>query len=136
MNSLTRVNPPTLSPPAQDLYSHVVIAPAARTAYLAGQVALDASGELVGPGDHAAQARQAFRNVKLALEAIGATPMDMVRHNIYVVDHRPELVPIIFGAAQEIYGDPWPRTSSTFLGVQTLALPDWLIEIEATALLP
>jgi enamine deaminase RidA (YjgF/YER057c/UK114 family) len=113
-----------------------VIAPAARTAYLAGQVPLDASGELVGPGDHAAQARQAFRNVKLALEGVGAAPVDMVRHNIYVVDHRPELVPIIFEAAKEVYGDPWPLAASTLLGVQALGLPGWLIEVEATALLP
>ncbi|MFD0903183.1 RidA family protein [Actinomadura sediminis] len=84
---------------------------------------------------HAAQARQAFRNVKLALEGVGAAPVDMVRHNIYVVDHRPELVPIIFGAAQEVYGDPWPLAASTLLGVQTLGLPGWLIEVEATALL-
>jgi enamine deaminase RidA (YjgF/YER057c/UK114 family) len=134
--SLARIDPPALCPPVQNLYAHVVIAPAARTAYLAGQVPLDASGELVGPGDHAAQARQAFRNVKLALEGVGAAPVDMVRHNIYVVDHRPELVPIIFGAAKEVYGDPWPLAASTLLGVQALGLPGWLIEVEATALLP
>ncbi|GAA5066832.1 enamine deaminase RidA (YjgF/YER057c/UK114 family) [Thermocatellispora tengchongensis] len=134
--ALARVNPPALCPPVQNLYSQVVIAPAGRTAYLAGQVALDASGELVGPGDYAAQARQAFLNVKLALEGVGATPADMVRHNIYVVDHRPELVPVIFGAAQEVYGEPWPLTASTLLGVQALGLPGWLIEVEATALLP
>lgn len=134
-SSLARVNPPALCPPVQDLYAHVVIAPAGRTAYVAGQVALDASGELVGPGDHAAQARQAFRNVKLALEGVGAAPADMVRHNIYVVGHRPELVPVIFGAAQEVYGDPWPLAASTLLGVQALGLPGWLIEVEATVLL-
>lgn len=134
--SPARIDPPALCPPVQNLYAHVVIAPAARTAYLAGQVPLDASGELVGPGDHAAQARQAFRNVKLALEGVGAAPVDMVRHNIYVVDHRPELVPIIFGAAKEVYGDPWPLAAGTLLGVQALGLPGWLIEVEATALLP
>lgn len=133
---LIRVNPPALCPPVQNLYAQVVIAPAGRTAYVAGQVALDAAGGLVGPGDHAAQARQAFLNVRLALEGVGAAPADMVRHNIYVVDHRPELVPVIFGAAQEVYGDPWPLAASTLLGVQTLGLPGWLIEVEATALLP
>ncbi|MFC7109384.1 RidA family protein [Nonomuraea rubra] len=74
MSALRRVNPPALCPPVQNLYAQVVIAPAGRTAYLAGQVALDASGELVGPGDHAAQARQAFLNVRLALEGVGASP--------------------------------------------------------------
>ncbi|MEV4014120.1 RidA family protein [Nonomuraea angiospora] len=136
MTSLQRVDPPALCPPVQNLYSQVVIAPAGRTAYIAGQVALDASGELVGPGDHAAQARQAFHNVKLALEGVGATPSDLVRHNIYVVGHRPELVPVIFGAAREAYGDPWPLAASTLLGVEALGLPGWLIEVEATALLP
>ncbi|TMR21114.1 RidA family protein [Actinomadura geliboluensis] len=134
--SPARIDPPALCPPVQNLYAHVVIAPAARTAYLSGQIALNASGELVGAGDHAAQARQAFRNVKLALEGIGAAPVDMIRHNIYVVDHRPELLPIIFGAAREVYGDPWPLAASTLLGVKALGLPDWLIEVEATAFLP
>ncbi len=136
MTSLDRIDPAALCPPVQGLYAHVVIAPAGRTAYLSGQIALDASGELVGPGDHAAQALQAFLNVKLALAGVGATPADLVRHNIYVVGHTPDLVPVIFGAAQRAYGDPWPRTSSTLLGVQALGLPGWLIEVEATALLP
>ncbi|MEV0830554.1 RidA family protein [Nonomuraea rubra] len=136
MSALRRVNPPALRPPVQNLYAQVVIAPAGRTAYLAGQVALDASGELVGPGDHAAQARQAFLNVRLALEGVGASPADLVRHDIYVVGHRPELVPVIFGAAQDVYGDPWPLASSTLLGVQALGLPGWLIEVEATAAVP
>ncbi|GAA1720064.1 RidA family protein [Nonomuraea sp. AD125B] len=136
MTALERVDPPALCQPVQGLYTQVVIAPAGRTAYVAGQVALDAAGELVGPGDYAAQARQAFRNVRLALEGVGAKPADLVRHNIYVVDHRPELVSVIFGAAQEAYGDPWPLAASTLLGVQALGLPGWLIEVEATALLP
>ncbi|MEV0381154.1 hypothetical protein [Nonomuraea sp. NPDC050643] len=45
-------------------------------------------------------------------------------------------MPAIFGAAREVYGDPWPLTSSTLLGVEALGLPGWLIEVEATALLP
>ncbi len=134
--TIERVNPPTLAPPVMDLYSQIAVAPAGRVVAIAGQVAIDADGALVGPGDHAAQAEQTFRNLNLALAAVGCGPADLLKYTIHVVDHSPELIEPIFTAGRKVFGDDWPLTASTFLGVQALGLPDWLIEIDALAVLP
>jgi len=70
--TLQRHDPSELSPALS--YSHVVVAQGTKTVYVSGQVALDAAGNLVGHGDLAAQARQAFRNLVAALAAVGVTP--------------------------------------------------------------
>ena len=64
------INPETMHPPTG--YTHVVEVTAGRPVYIAGQVALDPAGALVGPGDIGAQARQVFDNLRAALEAVGA----------------------------------------------------------------
>ncbi len=133
--SVLKVNPPTLMPPLSGVYAQVVVATAQRLAFIAGQVAFDASGVLIGADDHAAQARQAFTNLKLALEAVEARPANVVRMTIYVVDHRAELIPLIFGAGQEVFGTDWPVTASVLIGVQQLGHPDWLVEVDAIAAL-
>ncbi|MDX3851760.1 RidA family protein [Streptomyces sp. AK02-01A] len=130
-----RVNPPTLAPPIQDLYAHVAIGTGTRFVAIAGQVATAADGTLVGPGDHALQAEQAFRNLALALEAAGAGPDDLIKNTIYVVRHRPELVGPVFAAAQRVFEGRWPRSASTFIGVQSLGSADWLIEVDGYAVL-
>src|SRR6266516_3090394 len=78
------LNPPTLSMPAG--YTHVVEVSSGRTVYIAGQVALDKSGNVVGKGDFAAQATQVFENLKFALGAVGATFDNVVKVNTYVTD--------------------------------------------------
>lgn len=128
---VTRLNPETLARPVMDLYAQIAIAPAGRLAFVAGQVALDEKGELQGAGDHAAQARQCFVNLRSAMEAVGATPGDFVQMRLYVVDHEPPLVGTIFDGGREVFGAQWPLCASTFLGVQRLGLPQWLIEIDA-----
>lgn len=133
--SVTRINPPELLPPLMDVYAHAVVTEASRLAFIAGQVALNANGELVGEGDHAAQALQVFRNLQHALSGAGASPANVVRMSIYVVDHRPELVPAIFAAGRAVFGDQWPVTSSVLIGVQALGLPGWLVEVDAIAAL-
>jgi enamine deaminase RidA (YjgF/YER057c/UK114 family) len=130
--SVTRLNPPTLAAPVLDLYSQVAVG-TGRIVAVAGQVALDPEGNLVGSGDLAAQAEQSFRNVKLALEAVGATPADLLKYTIHVVDHRPEKIEPIFAAGRRVFGDEWPLTASTLIGVAALGLPEWLIEIDALA---
>lgn len=72
-------NPFTLSTPTG--YSHVVEVLSGRTVYIAGQVAFDQSGKLVGKEDFAAQTTQVFENLKLALAAIGATFDNVVKVN-------------------------------------------------------
>jgi enamine deaminase RidA (YjgF/YER057c/UK114 family) len=99
--------------------------------FVAGQVADDAYGNLVGPGDLAAQARQAFANVGRSLAAAGAGPEQVARITIYVVHHRPEYLPDISAARIAVFGDHKP--ADTLLGVETLAQPGYLIEVDAIA---
>ncbi|MEW5420790.1 RidA family protein [Amorphus sp. 3PC139-8] len=125
------LNPPTVAPPIQGLYAQLTIVDTGRIAFLAGQVALDRSGDLVGPGDHRLQAAQCFRNIKAALVALGVGPQAIAKMTIYVVDHKPERIEEIFGAGADVFGDAWPVTASTYLGVGSLGFPEWLVEIDA-----
>ena len=127
--SLELINPDGLAAPAA--YTQVIIASGRRLVFVAGQVALDADGNLVGSGDLAAQARQVFANVGRALAAAGARPEDVVKLTTYVVHHRPEYRPLISEARIAVFGDHKP--TSTLAGVEALALPDYLIEVEAIA---
>ncbi len=74
----------------------------------------------------------AFENVRLALEAGGASLADVVRTHIYIVDYKPEYVEIVGQVNAAVFGNERPP-ASTLLGVQALALPEFLVEIEATA---
>jgi enamine deaminase RidA (YjgF/YER057c/UK114 family) len=129
--SLDLINPAALHVPRS--YSHVVSARGDRLVFVAGQAADDADGNLVGVGDLAAQAHQAFANLGLALAAAGAHPAEVARITIYVVGHRPELLPIIEAARVELFGAHKP--ADTLVGVETLAEPGYLIEVDAIAVL-
>jgi enamine deaminase RidA (YjgF/YER057c/UK114 family) len=113
-------------------YSHVVVASGTRLVYTAGQLSVDEHGALVGAGDLGAQTMQAMRNVGLALAAAGATYADIVKITTYVVDYKPEYRAVINDARASFFGDG-PRPASTLIGVAALALPEWLVEIEAVA---
>jgi enamine deaminase RidA (YjgF/YER057c/UK114 family) len=126
---LERINPEGLAPPGN--YSHVVVADAGTLVFVAGQVALDTDGNLVGSGDVVAQARQAFRNVAIGLAAAGASPDDVAKLMIYVVGYSAESMEGIRSARREVFGDTLP--ASTFLGVQSLARREFLIEVDAVA---
>jgi enamine deaminase RidA (YjgF/YER057c/UK114 family) len=128
---IERLNPETLSTP--QTYSQLVVAEGSRLVFVAGQVALDRDGNLVGGDDVGAQARQVCRNIRAALEAVGAGPEHIVKFTTLVVNHRPELLSVIATARQEELGDI--RAASTLIGVQALARPEFLIEIEALAVL-
>jgi enamine deaminase RidA (YjgF/YER057c/UK114 family) len=123
-------NPPGLSTPRG--YTHVVSASGGRTVYVAGQVSLDAKGELVGKGDLRAQARQVFENLRLALAGAGASFRDVVKWNTYVVNFKAEDLPVLREVRAELLKDVTPP-ASTLVGVQALANPDFLIEVEAVA---
>ena len=123
------LNPEDL--PTPSTYSHVAIATGGRMVFVAGQVADDRTGQLVGRGDLAVQARQAFANVRRALAAAGARPDQVAKLTIYVVDHRPESLPLISEARAEAFGEHKPP--DTLVGVATLAEPGYLIEVEAIA---
>ena len=115
-------------------FSQVVVATGKRTIYTAGQVSIDErGGELVGGDDLAAQTAQAMRNVGLALAAAGAGYADIVKITTYVVKYRPEQRAVI-GKARAPFFANGEAPASTLVGVAALALPDWLVEIEAVAI--
>jgi len=103
-----------------------------RTVYVAGQVALDSAGNLVGEGDLKAQAVKAFANLGTVLQAARARPTDVVRLTIYVVNYRPENLALIreVGAAYLPERNP---PGLTVLGVQSLYREGLLISVEAVA---
>jgi enamine deaminase RidA (YjgF/YER057c/UK114 family) len=126
------LDPETLAKPPG--YTHVVEALGpGRIVYIAGQLALDRTGSLVGAGDFRAQAVQVFENLKLALAAVGAGWSDVVKINSYVLDmgHRP-----IFREVRDRYVNVKAPPASTLVGVTALAIPGALLEIEATAIFP
>lgn len=127
--TLELINPEDLPTPAS--YTQVIAASGSRLVFVAGQVADDADGNLVGRGDLAAQARQAFANVGRSVAAAGARPQQVARITIYVVHHRPEYLPDISAARMAVFGDHKP--ADTLVGVETLAEPAYLIEVEAIA---
>jgi enamine deaminase RidA (YjgF/YER057c/UK114 family) len=128
-----RINPPGLMKPTG--YTHVVAAQGGRLVFIAGQVALDADGNVVGKGDLGAQAKQVFANLKTALAAAGAQPKDVVKTVTCIVGYDPAQLPPLREARQAFYGTAEPP-ASTLVGVQALARPDFLIEIEAFAIVP
>ena len=127
-----RINPPGVSQPTG--YTHVVRADGARTVYISGQVAVNASGELVGANNLAAQANQVFENLRVCLLSVGAGFQDVVKLTTYVVNFKPEDRALVAAARQKHLpaNDP---PASTLVGVQSLARPDLMIEIEAIAVL-
>jgi 2-iminobutanoate/2-iminopropanoate deaminase len=111
-------------------YSQAVkVSGAQTTLYLAGQVAYDEKGNPAHRGDFAAQARAVFQAVKAQVEAGGGTMQSIVKINTYVTDirHRTELVAV----REQFLGKKGP--ASTLVAVAALAHPDWLIEVEAIA---
>ena len=124
------INPKGLVKPTG--YTHLVIAPDGRTVYIAGQVAFDSTGKVVGEGDFAAQAEQVFRNLKQALESVGGSMADLVKTTTYITDikHVPAL--------RDVRGRYLAKTqppANTLVAVSSLARPELLIEIEGVAVL-
>jgi enamine deaminase RidA (YjgF/YER057c/UK114 family) len=127
------INPDTLMAP-RGFTQVVAVSGASKLVYLAGQVAVDKDGKLVGAGDLAAQAKQTAANVKAALTAAGATPADVVKTNIYVVNYKASDYAAIREARAELFGTAAPP-ASTMVGVAALAVDGLLIEIEVIAAL-
>jgi len=100
--------------------------------YVAGQTAVDERGNVVGKGDIDAQARQVFRNLQKCLEAAGANFDQVVKLNIYSTDLDAHL-PALTKTRREFF--PREPVASTTLQVPRLVHPDWLLEIEAVAVL-
>jgi enamine deaminase RidA (YjgF/YER057c/UK114 family) len=124
------INPETMHRPSG--YTHVVEVVSGRPVYISGQVALDATGSLVGPGDIRAQAQRVFDNLRAALQAVGATLDQVVKLNYYVVDATQ--MPVIREVRDE-YLDPERLPASTAVEIRRLVRDDLLIEVEAVAVI-
>ncbi|MGW7074274.1 RidA family protein [Streptomyces sp. NPDC054866] len=130
MSRLTHINAPDGVFPAT-AYTHVVMG-TGRFVAISGQLPLDENGELVGEGDPAAQARQVFDNLRRCLLAAGGGFDDIVKLTYYVTDmaHMPAI-----RAARDAHLDPARLPASSAVQVAGLVSPQFLMEIEAYAVL-
>ena len=128
------VNPNTLFPSLPYGFSQVVTATGKKMVFISGQTAWDQRKEIVGGDSVLEQARQAFRNLGKAMESAGGTLKDIVALRIYVVDYQAECGTAVGTALREVFVSENPP-ASTWIGVSALADPEFLIEIEATAVL-
>lgn len=133
--AITLVNPAGL--PTVDAYRQVSVATGSKLVFVAGQVAVDADGNTVGAGDLAAQVERCYLNVATALAEIGGSFDDVAKATVYVVGWTPDKMSAflagVAGAAAKLGGTPVPP--GTLIGVAALAAPDYLVEVEVTAVL-
>jgi len=113
-------NPDSLFRSLEYGFFQIVAANGGKTVYISGQTAWDAQRQIIGGADLAQQARQALA--------------DVVALRIYIVNYRPEQADAVGGALREFFPKE-ERPASTWIGVSALAVADFLIEIEATAVL-
>jgi 2-iminobutanoate/2-iminopropanoate deaminase len=126
MLSKQYLNPETMSRPTG--YSHVV--KVGNTVYIAGQVSAGPDGSVVGKGDAEAQARQIWRNIEAAVKSVGGTLQNVVKTTTYVtnIQHAAGVRKV----REELFQGSNPPTS-TLLVISGLASPDYMVEIEAIA---
>jgi enamine deaminase RidA (YjgF/YER057c/UK114 family) len=131
--SITHLNPDGLH--KNPAYSQaVVVAGPAKTVYVGGQNAVDAHGNVVGKGDIKAQSAQAIRNIEAAVVAAGGSLEHVIKWTVYLVEGQP------FQPGFEAFVEAWPVGSEppivTAAVVSALAAPDFLVEIDAIAVIP
>jgi enamine deaminase RidA (YjgF/YER057c/UK114 family) len=105
-----------------------------KTIYVGGQDALDLTGVIVSKGDIKQQTEQVFRNLQTALKAAGADLENVVKWNIYIVQGQP--LPPAFGVFQTVWGRKPNPPAITVIYVAGLANPDFLVEMDAVAVVP
>ncbi len=127
-------NPDTLAKPSAG-YSQVAEVTGGKIVYIAGQVALDKAGNLVGKDDLRAQTQQVFENLKAAVQAAGGDTSNLIKLNIYCAESvDPTQIPVIREIRDKFVNTANPPTS-TFVVVKRLVRPEWLIEIDAVAVI-
>ncbi len=110
-------------------YSHV--AKVGKTLYIAGQVARDVQGRLVGKGDFEAQARQVYTNLRNILEETGGGLKNIVKTTTILTHYGH--IESLRKIRNEFFGDIMPP--NTLLIIESLASPDFMIEVEGIAVL-
>jgi enamine deaminase RidA (YjgF/YER057c/UK114 family) len=129
---LTIVNPEKLYDPTPNGYSTAVIVPTgARLAYISGQGGQDASGGL--SPEFAVQVKQAYANLRSALDSLGAKPDQVAKLTVFVVDHDMSKLGVLTESVKEMFGNTLP--AQTLIPVPRLAVDRMLFEVEAVVLL-
>jgi len=131
--SVRYINPDSLN--NNPAFTNVVVVEGnVKTVHIGGQDAINASGEIVGKGDIVAQIEQILANLRAALAAGGAGPEHIIKWNIYVVEGQP------LEAGFAAFQNAWPQTPNapaiTGVFVSGLAHPDFLVEMDAVAVVP
>jgi enamine deaminase RidA (YjgF/YER057c/UK114 family) len=131
--SVRYINPDSLN--KNPAFTNVVVVEGnVKTVHIGGQDAVNASGEIVGKGDIVAQTEQVLANVRAALAAGGAGPEHIIKWNIYVVEGQS------LQAGYAAFQNAWPQTPNppaiTGVFVSGLAHPDFLVEMDAVAVVP
>jgi enamine deaminase RidA (YjgF/YER057c/UK114 family) len=127
------INPKGLAAPHG--YTHVIATKPGKMIFISGQVAMDAQGQLVGKDDLRAQTKQVFENLKTALAASGATFDDVVKITWYVKGYNPQQLTILRDV-RDMYVKKEAPPASTLVGVTSLFQADYLLEVDAVAVVP
>ncbi|MGO8016136.1 RidA family protein [Rhizobium leguminosarum] len=126
------VNPKNLYDPSPNGYSTAVIVPrGARLAYISGLGGQDSTGAL--SPDFAVQVKQAYANLRTALDALGAKPDQVAKLTVFVVDHDMSKLEVLTRNVKDMFGEALP--AQTLIPVPKLAIDPMLFEVEATVIL-
>ena len=112
----------------------IVVTGSVKTVYVGGQDAVDASGAIIGKGDLKAQTEQVLKNIQVALAAGGAELEHIIKWNLYVVQGQP--LRAGFEVFQRVWGNRPNPPAISMLFVSGLAHPDFLVEMDAIAVVP
>jgi enamine deaminase RidA (YjgF/YER057c/UK114 family) len=127
---------PGVATPISQYSNAVEVKGVGRLLFIAGQVAMDERGETVGKGDFTAQARQVFKNIGAILSGAGASFENVVQFTTYLVNSRD--IEKFWAVRSELFKQSYPKggyPTNTLLVVDRLAKEEWLIEVEAMAVL-
>ena len=130
MPDIERTNPKELAPPPGGRYSHVVRW--GNLVWIAGQTSRGPDGKVIGLDNATAQARQTYENLRTAIESVGGTFANIVKVTIFITSEA--YLPAARAVQNECWGDA-PTPASSMVIVRALAQPEYLIEIEAFAVL-
>jgi 2-iminobutanoate/2-iminopropanoate deaminase len=128
------INPDSLFSSLPHGFSQIVAASGRSMIFISGQTAWDAEKQIIGGNDLAKQAKQALTNIQVAVEAAGGTLADIVALRLYIVNYKVEQANSIGELLREFFPEN-KRPASTWIGITALARAEFLIEIEATAVL-
>jgi enamine deaminase RidA (YjgF/YER057c/UK114 family) len=135
-SGVTYLNPPSAPPPA-GMYSHVARMTPGEMAFIAGQVAVDGKGSVIGAGDLTAQVDQVFKNLGGIIKDLGADFECVVQFTTYLT--KAESIPAWMSARSELFPKLFPGGKyppNTLLVIDRLVKPEFLLEVEAIVRIP